>query len=94
MTTAETFDVRNLSLHAIARLIERDWKNVNYAARPYLDAMKTLETVDDSYVADSGASIVRYFLGNAQSYSTRSSRGLVVPADVKNELKRRIKNKY
>lgn len=89
-----THDLQHMSIHGIARLIRQDWGNVNYAAKPYLDAMADLDTVNDKYGCDSGASIVRYFLGNAQSYSKRTSKGLVEPAKVKAELNKRIKGKF
>lgn len=63
MQTTET-----LPLYAIARKIRADWKNVNYAARPYLEAMASLSSVDDSYGFDNGRSIIRYFLCNASSW--------------------------
>lgn len=56
------------SLYAIALEIQNDWKKVNYAAEPYLDALKGLDSIDDMYYADSGKSIVRYFLANAGSW--------------------------
>ena len=52
----------------IAIEIERDWKNVNYAARPYLDAMQCLLGVNDKYYCDSARDIVRYFLSNARAW--------------------------
>lgn len=56
-------------IHEIAREIRRDWgAKVNYAAKPYLDAMGTLTNVDDNYGYDGGDSIVRYFLSNASSW--------------------------
>jgi hypothetical protein len=59
-------------LSTIAREIESDWsakgKGVNFAARPYLDAMKTLHSVADNYFHDSGVSVVLYFLSNAGSW--------------------------
>jgi len=66
-------------LHQIARDIRRDWckvdkrtgysvPNVWFGAVPYLDAMGTLQSVDDSYGADSARSIVAYFLANASTW--------------------------
>jgi hypothetical protein len=77
----ENLETKTLS--QIARLIQQDWKKVNYAAAPYLDAMRQLQSVDDAYMYDSGRSIVRYFLGNAGTW-----RGDVAKA-IKAELKRR-----
>lgn len=56
------------SIYEIAKEIRRDWKNVNYAARPYLDAMSSLVSLDSHYGADSAQSVVAYFLANAQTW--------------------------
>ena len=67
-------------LREIAAEIETVWgnqgKGVNYAARPYLDAMKYLGAVSDNYHADSGDSIVRYFLSNATSFKGEDAKRL------------------
>jgi len=55
-------------LYTIASEIRRDWKNVNYAAKPYLEAMGMLEDINSAYGYDSGKSIVRYFLSNASTW--------------------------
>lgn len=69
-------------LHAIAAEIRKDWgSKVNYAARPYLDAMCSMGDINEPYGADSGKSVVLYFLGNARSW-----RGEVAKR-VKAELK-------
>ena len=77
-----------MSISELAHVIREDWgsrgKGVNYAAKPYLDAMMCLRTVDDRYGFDDGRGIVRYFLGNASSW-----RGDVAKA-VKAELKARL----
>jgi hypothetical protein len=63
-----------LSLRDIANAIEQDWKNVSPYARPYLDAMKELGSVSDSFYSDSGSSVVMYFLANAASYRGENAR--------------------
>jgi hypothetical protein len=87
---AEAVEVPD-TLGAIARLIRKDWskqgKGVNYAAKPYLDAMASLDDVSDKYGMDSGSSIVRYFLGNATSW-----KGPVAKA-VKLKLNKMVKGK-
>lgn len=56
-------------LSVIADEIVRDWNvKINYAAKPYLAAMRYLETINDDFGADSGKSIVLYFLANAQTW--------------------------
>ena len=68
-------------LSTIAQDIETDWTNVNYAARPYLDAMHTLENIDGNYHYDSASSVVLYFLSNASAWRGDTARR------IKKELK-------
>ena len=63
-------------LNTIAADIEQKWQNVNYAARPYLDAMHTLKSVDDKYYADSAESVVLYFLSNATGWRGENARAI------------------
>lgn len=77
-------DLPNLNIAGIARVIRNDWKNVNFAAKPYLDAMQSLDSVDDRFGHDDGRSIVRYFLSNATSWRGDTARA------VKAELKTRL----
>lgn len=55
-------------IHEIAADIIESWPNVNYAARPYLDAMLQLSSMRDSLGYDSARSIVLYFLNNAKTW--------------------------
>ena len=71
----------------IVRMIRADWKNVNFAAKPYLEAMSAMTSPNDSFGFDSGVSIISYFLANAATW-----RGEVAKA-VKAELKARISAK-
>ena len=70
------------SLHTIAAEIRRFWPKMNPAAKPYVDAMVTLRSVDENYYLDSGSSIVRYFLANAGTWRGPDARR------IKEELKR------
>lgn len=56
------------TISTIAREISREWKNVNYAAKPYLQAMLYVDQATDKYGYDSADSLVRYFLCNAAGY--------------------------
>jgi hypothetical protein len=47
---------------------------VNYAVRPYLDAMKSLDTLGGRYGEDNAASVVAYFLSNATSWKGDAAR--------------------
>ncbi len=69
------------SLRVIASEVKADWQNVNYGAKPYLDAMSQLDSINDKYYQDSAKSIVLYFLSNASGW-----RGEVAKR-VKAELK-------
>jgi hypothetical protein len=73
------------SLNVIAREIKSDWDNVYFGAVPYLDAMSTLDSIDDDYFMDSGRSIVAYFLGNAGTWRGEVARR------VKKELNKMLK---
>jgi hypothetical protein len=55
-------------LHVIARDIYQAWPKVNYAAKPYLEAMRDLSSINDRYGYDDARSIVLYFLSNASSF--------------------------
>lgn len=55
-------------LYEIAKEIRKDWQKVYFGAVPYLDAMSTLNKVNDNYFQDSGKSIVLYFLANASTW--------------------------
>jgi hypothetical protein len=68
-------------LYEIAKDIQRDWATPSIHATPYINAMRDLGHVKESYGADDGTSIVLYFLCNAQGW-----RGPVAKR-VKAELK-------
>lgn len=76
----------SMSLSQIASLIYQDWRPVNFAAKPYLEAMSTLQSIRDNYFQDRGSSIVAYLLSNMSSY-----RGPTAIA-IKKELNKRLKN--
>ena len=61
-------------LHTIAADIRRTWYKVNYAAAPYLQAMLTLDSIEDSYGYDSARGIVLRFLNNAKSWRGDDAR--------------------
>ena len=69
-------------LYDIAADIRKDWgAKVNFAAKPYLDAMASLNSIEDNYGWDSGKSIVLYFLSNASSWRGETAKA------IKKELK-------
>lgn len=73
-------------LYEIADQIRKDWRPVNYAAKPYLDAMSSLDSVNDKYGQDDARGIVLYFLSNARSW--RGETAKLVKAELKAMLKR------
>ena len=73
--------IENRSIRSIALDIRREWAKVNYAAKPYLEAMLELNSINDKYYNDSAKSIVLYFLSNAASF--RGERAKVLKAELK-----------
>jgi hypothetical protein len=69
------------TLSQIASEVRKDWQNVNFAAKPYLDAMAQLSTINDNFYFDSGKSVVLYFLSNASSWRGEKAK------EIKAELK-------
>jgi hypothetical protein len=85
-------NIKKMSLNEIANIIfETDrvnWRNTHgkyYGAIPYLDAMSTLQTINDPYMFESGETQVRYFLSNATTWQGQTAK------IVKAELNRRLK---
>ena len=62
------------TISVIASEIDSDWKKVNYAARPYLDAMYSLNNISDSYYLDSGEGVVLRFLANAGTWRGETAK--------------------
>lgn len=81
--------LKSLPLYELASMIQRDWqrqgKGVNFAAKPYLQAMGSLASHTENYGLDSGKSVIAYFLSNASSYRGETAKKL------KAELKRRLR---
>jgi len=70
-------------LYEIAKEIRKDWgSKINFGAKPYLDALSTLDNVTDTYIMDSGKSIIIYFLSNASSWRGDTAKR------IKSELKK------
>ena len=61
-------------LYQIAKEIRQDWKNVYFGAVPYLQAMSTLNSINDNYMMDSAKSIVLYFLSNASTWRGETAK--------------------
>jgi len=61
-------------LYEIAGEIRRDWKKVYFGAVPYLDAMQSLDSINDNYMFDSAKSVVLYFLSNASTWRGETAK--------------------
>lgn len=74
-------------IYEIAGEIQKDWGNkVNYAAKPYLSAMRGISDISDNYGMDSADSVVRYFLSNASAWRGDTAKRIKV--ELKNLLNR------
>ena len=72
-------------IYKVASEIRKSWKNINYGAVPYLNAMSSLEDKNSMYGCDKASSIVNYFLSNASGWRGDDAKR------IKNELKDIIK---
>lgn len=86
-TTNAQLPIQEQTIAQLARRCLMDWGNrVNYAAKPYLEAMFTMEYVDPKgqrYIADDAKGVILYFLNNAGTWRGEVAR------EVKAELRRR-----
>ena len=82
MTTATT---TARPIYEIAKEIKKDWQKVYFGAKPYLDAMFTLDKPTDRYGFDSAKSIVNYFLANASTW--RGDKAKQIKAELKALIK-------
>ena len=61
-------------IYEIASEIKKTWKNIDYYAKPYLNAMFELTNITDTYICDSAKSIILYFLANASTWRGEDAR--------------------
>ena len=73
------------SLNTIAREIRSNWAKPYFGAVPYLDAMGSLDTMQDKYYYDDARSVVLYFLANAATWKGDVARR--IKAELKTMLK-------
>ena len=75
-------------LNVIAAEIRSDWRNqgkgIYFGAKPSLEAMETLNSIEDMYYDDTAKSVVCYFLSNATTYRGETAKR------VKVELKKMV----
>jgi len=72
----ESLNEADRSIKDIAADVKADWKNVSPYAKPYLDAMFDLNTIDDKYIEDSASSVLSYFLANAATWKGEKAKAI------------------
>ena len=80
-----TKTLEQMSIRQLAMVVEQSWVKMSPHAKPYVAAMRQLESIRDKFVFDDGESVVRYFLVNATTWRGETAR------KVKAELNRRLK---
>lgn len=73
-------------LRVIAAEISRDWTRPYFGAVPYIDAMRSLESMSDDYGMDPASDIVARFLCNATTW--RGERARAIKAELNALLRR------
>ncbi len=73
----------NRPLYKIAEEISKDWKatsknGIYFGAKPYLEAMHSLEDMTSRYGMDSASSVVNYFLANAGTWKGETAKRIKV----------------
>jgi len=61
-------------LWQIAAEIKRVWPKPYFGAVPYIEAMESLDSINDNYFEDTAKYIVIYFLGNANTWRGEDAR--------------------
>lgn len=72
-------------LFRIAADIAKAWPKMSVHARPYYEAMRSLDKITDNFYADSAKSVVLYFLSNAATWKGEDAKR------IKAELKEMVK---
>ena len=84
-------NIERASLGQLAEMIQDDLddqgKKLFYGAVPYIDALSTMNSMDDRYGVESAQSIVAYTLSNLSTYRGAKARA------IKAELKKRLDGK-
>jgi len=73
------------TIYQIAATIKSNWFRPYFGAKPYIEAMQSMDKITDNYCEDPGSEIVARFLSNASTWRGETARA------VKKELNRRLK---
>ena len=66
-------------INEIAKEIRKDWgSKLSPYAKPYLDAMFSLSSINDKYYMEDAKSIVLYFLSNASCWRGEVARRIKI----------------
>jgi hypothetical protein len=74
-------------LNQIASDIESDWKTQHGQAQPFIDAMRTLHSIEDRFYGETAVEIVSRFLDASKAWKGPTA------ARVKDELRSMVKLK-
>ena len=77
--------MENRSISSIAYDIKKSWAKPYFGAKPYLDAMTQLHSINDKYIFDDAKSVIMYFLANASTF--RGNDAKILKLELKNLLK-------
>ena len=76
-------------ISAIAQDISNEWSKaksgINYAAKPYLVRLRTIESINDTVMFETARSVILYFLSNASTF--RGGNAKVLKLELKEHLK-------
>ena len=64
----------NRPIYQIAGEIALNWPKPYFGAVPYIEAMYSLNSIEENYYEDSADTIVRYFLANAGTWKGENAR--------------------
>lgn len=73
------------AIYVIAREIRKDWIKPYFGAVPYIEAMLSIDSIHDKYIAEQASDVVNGFLSNCAQWKGDTARR------VKNELKTLVK---
>lgn len=80
-------DYSEMTLFQISDVIYEDWgREMPFKAHRYVEAIANLDNLDDVFGADSGNTIVAYFLENAKDWRGETAR------DIKKVLNKMLKD--
>lgn len=78
-------DTKPRPLWQVAADVRANWPKVNYAAKPYLEAMGELGSITDRYYYDTAEEVVLRFLSNASTW--RGDAAKRIKAELKGMLR-------